>query len=95
MYHVANGVALAEYLISLYIKPWKCYPYVSEAGTSSCSITKLLLKYCAGIGLVVFGQLLRTTAMIHASTNFSHMVQYRKANTHELVTTGIYGFVTT
>ena len=45
--------------------------------------------------LVVFGQTLRSTAMIHASTNFSHTVAFRKRDAHRLVTDGVYGYVIT
>lgn len=43
-----------------------------------------------GITLVVAGQFLRSTAMIHASTNFSHSVAFRKRESHRLVTDGVY-----
>ena len=45
----------------------------------------------AGVAVVVIGQVLRTTAMVHASTNFNHTVQFYKADTHKLVTEGVYG----
>ncbi|KAF8165244.1 Isoprenylcysteine carboxyl methyltransferase family-domain-containing protein [Crassisporium funariophilum] len=77
MYHVANGTALLEYLISLYLMPSsKSYPYVSSVG----------------IVMVIIGQTLRSTAMIHASTNFSHTVAFRKREAHRLVTDGVYGW---
>jgi len=77
MYHVANGTALVEYLLTLYFKPTlKSYPYVS----------------LFGIILVIAGQLLRSMAMIHASTNFSHSVAFRKRETHRLVTDGVYAW---
>lgn len=75
LYHIANATALTEYLLTLYFKPaWKTYPYVS----------------LIGIVTVVLGQTLRTMAMIHASTNFSHAVAFRKADSHQLVTDGVY-----
>jgi protein-S-isoprenylcysteine O-methyltransferase len=77
MYHVANGTALLEYLLTLYFKPTsRSYPYVSQLG----------------IILVVAGQFLRSAAMIHASTNFSHSVAFRKRESHRLVTDGVYGW---
>ncbi|KAH8830494.1 Isoprenylcysteine carboxyl methyltransferase family-domain-containing protein [Flagelloscypha sp. PMI_526] len=76
-YHIANGTALTEYLISLYFFPqWKMFPYVSELG----------------VILVLIGQALRSGAMIHASTSFSHAVQFEKRSNHTLVTTGIYAW---
>ncbi|KAH9077310.1 protein-s-isoprenylcysteine O-methyltransferase [Lactarius deliciosus] len=71
MYHVANGLALTEYLLSLYFRPsLKSFPYVS----SSFSLDNSL----------------RSAAMIKASSNFSHMVAFRKLAGHQLVTDGIY-----
>lgn len=46
--------------------------------------------YYTGMILVVFGQVLRSTAMIHAATNFSHAVAFRKLDSHQLVTDGVY-----
>lgn len=43
--------------------------------------------------MVVLGQALRSVAMIHASTNFSHSVAFRKLQGHRLVTDGIYAYV--
>lgn len=43
--------------------------------------------------MVVAGQALRSMAMIHASTNFSHIVAFRKRETHRLVTDGVYAYV--
>ncbi|KAL4081658.1 Isoprenylcysteine carboxyl methyltransferase family-domain-containing protein [Scleroderma yunnanense] len=76
-YHVANGSALVEYLITLYLVPSvKTFPYVSQLG----------------LILAIGGQILRTTAMIHASTNFSHSVSLRKRESHKLVTDGVYSW---
>ncbi|KAI0921821.1 hypothetical protein AcW1_004305 [Taiwanofungus camphoratus] len=76
-YHIAHGVALLEYLTTLYFKPsMKIYPYISHIG----------------ILLVVLGQALRSTAMIHAATNFSHAVALRKLDSHVLVTDGVYAW---
>ncbi|KAH9853545.1 protein-s-isoprenylcysteine O-methyltransferase [Lenzites betulinus] len=75
LYHVAHSVALSEYLITLYFKPeWKQHQYVTVTG----------------VVLTIAGQILRSTAMIHAGTNFSHMLAFRKAQGHVLVTDGIY-----
>jgi protein-S-isoprenylcysteine O-methyltransferase len=75
MYHVANGLALAEYLLGLYFRPsLKSFPYVS----------------LLGVVVVLFGQFLRSAAMIKASSNFSHMVAFRKLTGHQLVTDGVY-----
>jgi len=78
MYHVAHSTALLEYLLTLYFQPSaKTYPYLSQVG----------------IILSLVGQTLRSSAMIHASTNFSHPVALKKQPGHRLVTDGIYGWL--
>jgi protein-S-isoprenylcysteine O-methyltransferase len=47
----------------------------------------------SGLIMVVVGQVVRSGAMIQAGTNFNHVVQYRKQNEHQLVTTGLYGYL--
>jgi len=77
MYHVANGIAVVEFLIPLYFKPeLKSQPYISTIGMM----------------MVLAGQILRSTAMVHASSNFSHAVAFRKLETHRLVTDGVYAW---
>ncbi|TCD68210.1 hypothetical protein EIP91_011382 [Steccherinum ochraceum] len=74
-YHIAHSVALAEYLVTLYFWPSvKTHTYI----------------VALGVILVLFGQVLRSGAMIHASTNFSHTVAFRRLKSHTLVTDGIY-----
>lgn len=76
-YHVAHSVAALEWLLTLYFAPhWKAMPYVSAVG----------------IIITLFGQLLRSLAMVHASSNFSHAIAWRKSATHRLVTDGIYSW---
>lgn len=43
-----------------------------------------------GVVMIVIGQVVRSTAMAQAGTNFNHTVQSRKNDGHELVTTGLY-----
>lgn len=43
--------------------------------------------------MTLAAQALRSTAMIHASSNFAHMVASEKLDSHRLVTTGVYAFV--
>ncbi len=96
MYHIAHATALAEYLITLYLKPEsKNFVYVSQLGDLKRQLC--FPEGCAesmiGIIVVLCGQALRSLAMIHASTNFSHAVAFEKRNDHQLVTDGIYAFV--
>ncbi|KAI0322487.1 ICMT-domain-containing protein [Amylostereum chailletii] len=77
MYHIAHSLAVSEYLVSLYLKPsWKAHPYISAIG----------------LVMVLTGWWLRSLAMVHAATNFSHTLAYRKLSNHELVTDGIYSW---
>lgn len=77
-YHIAHTVAILEYLLTSYFIPgWKRYQYVSEIG----------------IVLTVVGQALRSMAMIHAASNFSHPVAFVKDPGHVLVTDGIYRYL--
>ncbi|TFA99498.1 Protein-S-isoprenylcysteine O-methyltransferase [Trichoderma ghanense] len=46
-----------------------------------------------GLALVVVGQVVRSLAMLHAGASFNHHIQTKKAQTHLLVTTGIYGWL--
>jgi protein-S-isoprenylcysteine O-methyltransferase Ste14 len=46
-----------------------------------------------GAIMVIAGQTLRSAAMITASTNFNHSVQFKKAESHRLVTEGVYSWV--
>jgi len=77
MYHIANGVALTEYLLVLYLRPsLKSFPYISSIG----------------VVVVFLGQYLRSAAMIKAASNFSHAVAFKKLVDHRLVTDGIYAW---
>lgn len=94
-YHIANGTALVEYVITLYFAPtWKSHHVLSYIGEWTCKreCSVLNSRYYAGISTVIIGQTLRSTAMVHASTNFSHAVAYRKRPSHRLVTEGIYQY---
>jgi len=76
-YHIAHGAAVLEYILTLYFKPsLKHFPYVSVVGMT----------------LVVIGQVLRSSAMIHAGISFSHAIAFKKLDTHVLVTDGIYSW---
>ncbi|TFK29394.1 prenyl cysteine carboxyl methyltransferase Ste14 [Coprinopsis marcescibilis] len=77
MYHVSHTIAVVEYALTSWWNPsLKTYPYVTEIG----------------FGMVILGQFLRSFAMIHAATNFSHAVAANKRENHRLVDDGIYGW---
>ncbi|KAJ3869427.1 Isoprenylcysteine carboxyl methyltransferase family-domain-containing protein [Lentinula novae-zelandiae] len=97
MYHIANGSAVLEYIVTLYFIPsFKTRAWVSILGMFPvCSVSVLLqltTEQCTGMIMVLLGQFMRSAAMIHASTNFSHSLAFRKLESHRLVTDGIYAW---
>lgn len=74
-YHIAHAAALTEFLLTRFFWP-----------ESKSRLTISLV----GIALTIAGQIIRSLAMIHAASNFSHIVAIHKLNTHRLVTDGIY-----
>lgn len=46
-----------------------------------------------GLVLVTIGHFCRINAMFHAGRSFHHIVQSKKAETHVLITDGIYGYL--
>lgn len=79
-YNIAHLVAFFEALLE-YKYSTSFFPY------HIVSIISTL-----GFILVLIGQLVRSLAMINASTNFSHTISRKKQDSHKLVTTGIYAY---
>ena len=74
-YTVAAIASWFEYWIEYYLFPeLKSLHYISIVGAV----------------IVVFGEALRKMAIITAGSNFTHIVQHRKREGHELVTSGVY-----
>lgn len=47
-----------------------------------------------GMVMTIAAQALRSAAMMHASTSFTHnVVTYRRAASHKLITTGVYAYM--
>lgn len=46
-----------------------------------------------GASIAILAQILRTTAMAHAGSNFTHMVAYSHEPNHILITTGVYTYL--
>ena len=74
-YYVAHVFGLVEFVTEAFLLPAK---------------KQLCLLNYVGVVLILLGQLARSLAMVHASSNFSHAVAYRKRPDHELVTSGVY-----
>jgi len=76
-YHIAHAVAVTEFILTAYFFPAaKRWSFVTPIG----------------ILLTLAGQYIRSVAMIHASSNFSHIVAYQHRSGHQLVTQGIYSW---
>lgn len=76
-YVAAHAFGVLEYVLECWLVPqtwWKRLWYVQALG----------------LALVIAGQLLRSFAMIHASTNFSHALAQTKREDHVLITSGVY-----
>ncbi|CDO51094.1 hypothetical protein DV113_004151 [Geotrichum candidum] len=79
-YTIAHSISLLEYLVGVLIL----------SSTYSQFVAYSWLTTPLGLLLVVAGQLVRSLAMIQASSNFSHIVATRRAEKHQLVTHGVY-----
>ncbi|SPO24757.1 related to STE14 - farnesyl cysteine carboxyl-methyltransferase [Ustilago trichophora] len=76
-YHIAHLFSLLEFALTAHF-----FPHLK---------TPSIFTYL-GLALILFGQTLRSLAMIHASNNFSHLLAFQKRSDHRLVTTGVYGY---
>ncbi|XP_065061545.1 protein-S-isoprenylcysteine O-methyltransferase-like [Rhopilema esculentum] len=77
-YHIAIAASFVEFSAEAYFFP------VMKTSTASRYISFI------GLVLVIFGECMRKLAMITAKSNFSHLVQYRKIEGHQLVRHGVY-----
>lgn len=79
-YRIAHTVAFVETIVTSYFFPsWQ----------ANIHLPGVIL---VGIILVLVGQVVRSTAMAQAGTNFNHQVQSKKNDGHELVTRGLYAY---
>jgi len=76
-YVVAAVASWAEFSLEFWLLP---------------SIKHLHLVSCIGVFICILGEIIRKLAMVHASTNFSHIIQDTKDENHKLVTSGIYSW---
>lgn len=82
-YILSHILATLETLVEcIFFPKWKSTTY-------SASHKIIVLS---GIVLVIFGQFIRTAAMVTAGRSFSHYVKTKRNSDHELITTGIYAW---
>jgi protein-S-isoprenylcysteine O-methyltransferase len=80
-YQLAHSSAMAETIItSIYYPDWQSH------------FASRWVQYL-GLAFIILGQTIRSVAMATAGTNFNHKVQHRRAVGHELVTSGVYGYL--
>ncbi|KID79558.1 Protein-S-isoprenylcysteine O-methyltransferase [Metarhizium brunneum] len=83
---------------------WPAYPVAHAVACAECVLTEVVFPgrrwappglgtalTLVGLVMVVGGQVVRSVAMLTAGQSFNHTVQTRKADSHTLVTTGVYG----
>lgn len=80
-YNIAYSLAMLEICTSSFVLP-------DYARWMTGHWTKML-----GLFLVVLGQVVRSTAMAQAGTNFNHIPQKTRRDGHVLVTSGIYSWL--
>ncbi|KJX93248.1 protein-S-isoprenylcysteine O-methyltransferase [Zymoseptoria brevis] len=79
-YASAHGAASIEIVISA------LFPAYQSWLVRSWTIT-------AGLIAIIVGQIVRSIAMKQAGTNFNHIVATERKESHQLVTSGIYGYL--
>ncbi|KAH6606792.1 s-isoprenylcysteine O-methyltransferase [Trichoderma cornu-damae] len=82
-YAVAHSAAFIECIVVTVF-----FPARSWAPFGSGRVLLLV-----GLSMVLVGQAVRSLAMLHAGASFNHHIQTKKAQSHLLVTTGIYGWM--
>lgn len=68
-----------------------CKPVVTRP-RSLAELKQITWLSTVGLLMVIFGDCLRKAAMLTAGSNFNHIVQNEKSDTHTLVTSGVYGW---
>lgn len=77
-YTIAAVTSWFEFFIEIYFWPW---------------LKHNIAIFMVGITICIIGEILRKLAIITANSNFNHVVQYRKAEDHNLVTHGVYKYM--
>ena len=87
-YFIAQNAAFMETCIMTW---WRSHAREDGGGSVMLYVPfRTRQTVAAGFALVMLGQVVRSTAMAHLGTNFHHIVQVRRSEGHELITSGIY-----
>jgi protein-S-isoprenylcysteine O-methyltransferase len=80
-YQLAHSSAMVETVVTtIFFPEWQSY------------FSSRWIQYI-GLTFIIVGQVVRSVAMSTAGTNFNHRVQHKRAEGHELVTNGVYGYL--
>lgn len=79
-YNVAYALAMVEIIVSGFFPNYQ-------------SLYFNRYTFSAGLALIVVGQVVRSTAMVQAGTNFNHTPVTKRIQGHDLVTKGVYGWL--
>ena len=96
-YNIAHSMAFLECALHFYFHPKTAfmapssYLWRSSNVLEGESMQSSAIPLALGFTMMLVGQAVRTMAMIHAGSNFNHIVQTRQKQGHILVTDGIYG----
>ncbi|BGP36598.1 farnesyl cysteine-carboxyl methyltransferase [Rhodotorula kratochvilovae] len=81
LYHVAHVGGILEHILEDAYLPEEYRRWKHAGGV-----------FLVGVALIAGGQVLRSYAMISASSNFSHLLAYSKRPGHRLVKEGVYAW---
>ena len=99
------AIALLDFLINHSVEYWTAitgsilehlvfHQYPSNVGVklTGSALAPSSDNFNKGLGilLILSGQVIRSLAMLHAGSNFTHLIAETKAATHQLCTSGIY-----
>lgn len=92
-YNVAHTLAFVECIFRNYVAPLCSLKHGSLRPLDALLPAQeraMTVWLTVGFVMLLVGQATRSLAMMHAGTNFNHLVQFRKKEGHVLVTNGIY-----
>lgn len=74
------------------LRRFVCSPVFHRSFLSLIELKQLSWLSFLGLFMVLCGEGLRKAAMLTAGSNFNHIVQNEKAQSHVLVTSGVYAY---
>lgn len=93
-YWIALAASWVEFVMEVYFLPGEFFVQIFKPLLTVLFSATKTVKFISWIGLAscLAGECLRKAAMITASTNFNHLVQVEKEDSHQLITHGVYSW---